>query len=99
MALENRSIPYIYILYYQSNLPIYLSPKPASYPYKRNILFVMEVLEQPGRETCVHNILVISENHHANVDKQRKLLDDIDVAQHRAWSRSHDSSMPRNTSS
>ena len=28
--------PYIYILYHQSNLLHYLSPFPASYPYKMN---------------------------------------------------------------
>ena len=37
--------PYIHILYYQSNLLNYLSPFPASYPYKmnrENLLFLGE---------------------------------------------------------
>ena len=59
----------------------------------------MEVLEQPERETCVHDIVVTREYRHANVDKQRKLLDDIYVAQHRGRSRSHGSLMLRNASS
>ena len=46
---------------------------------KWNIVFVMEVLEQPGSETCVHNIVMICELRHTNVDKQNKLLADVDV--------------------
>ena len=33
-ALNMNFKPYIYILYYQSNLLIYLPPNPMSYPYK-----------------------------------------------------------------
>ena len=39
----------------------------------------MEVLEQPGSETRVHNVVRIHELRHINVDKQSKLLADIDV--------------------
>ena len=39
----------------------------------------MEVLEQPGSETRVHNVVTIHELCHANVDKQSKLLADIDI--------------------
>ena len=37
------------------------------------------MLEQPESETCVHNIEMIPELRHRNVDKQSKLLVDIDV--------------------
>ena len=54
--------PYIYILYYQSNLLNYLPPNPVSYPYKiKNISFVTEVLEQPGSKTLDHNVVTIRE--------------------------------------
>ena len=56
--------PYIYILYYQSNLLNYLPPNPVSCPYKI---------------TCEHNIVAIRECCYANVDKQRMLLADVGV--------------------
>ena len=47
---------------------------------KWNILFViMEVLEQPGSEIREHNVMVIREWRHANIDKQRSLLADVNV--------------------
>ena len=78
--------PYIYIQYYQSNLLNYLPPIPVSHPSpssiltKLNISFVTEVMEQPGSETHEHNAVAIRERNHTNVDKQRMLLDDSDVA-------------------
>ena len=41
--------------------------------------FVTEVLEQPANESPVHNVVVIHEWRHANVDKQRKLLVGVEV--------------------
>ena len=49
--------PYIYILYYQSNLFYYLSPYRICYPYKMKY----SMLEQPGRETHEHNVVAICE--------------------------------------
>ena len=46
---------------------------------KWNIVFVTEVLEQPGSETPVHNVVTIHELCHTNVHKQNKLLADVDV--------------------
>ena len=46
---------------------------------KWNILIVTEVLEQLANESPVHNGVAIREWRHANVDKQRKLLVDVDV--------------------
>ena len=46
---------------------------------KWNILIVTEVLEQPANESPVHNVVALREWRHANVDKQRKLLVDVDV--------------------
>ena len=40
---------------------------------KWNIVLVMDVLEQPGSETPVHNAVTIRELRHSNVDKQSKL--------------------------
>ena len=37
------------------------------------------MLEQPGIESSVHNIVTICKCRHANVDKQRKLLVDVDI--------------------
>ena len=71
--------PYIYILYYQSNILIYHPLKFVSYPWKWNILFVTEVLEQPANESSVHNVVAIRELRYTNVDKHRKLLVDVDV--------------------
>ena len=58
---------------------------------KWNIVFVREVLEQPGSETGVHNLVTIRELHCANVDKQSRLLADVDVTPSRG--RSHGISM------
>ena len=72
--------PYIYILYYQSNLLNYLPPSPVSYPYKTKYFICKEVLGQQGSETHEHNVMAMCESRHANVDKQRTLLADVDVA-------------------
>ena len=53
--------PYIYNLYYQSNLLNYLTPNRGSDPYKINISFVTEVLAQPESKTLEHNIVAIRE--------------------------------------
>ena len=53
--------PYIYILYYQSNLLIHLPPNPVSCPYKMKYLICNEVLEQLERETREHNVVAIRE--------------------------------------
>ena len=42
-------------------------------------LFITEVLEQPAKESSVRNVVAIREWRHANVDKQRKILVDVDV--------------------
>ena len=39
----------------------------------------MKVLEQPGSEFGVHNIVTIHELRHTNIDKQNRLLTDVDV--------------------
>ena len=70
--------PYIYILYYQSILLIYLPPTPSVILIKWNISFVTEVLGQPGL-IPEHNVVAIPEWRHTNVDKQRSLLADVDV--------------------
>ena len=41
--------------------------------------FVTDVLEQPWNESPVHNIVTICKCRHANVDKQRQLLLDVDI--------------------
>ena len=71
--------PYIYILYYQSIYNIFFHPNPLVTLIKWNIVFVMEVLEQPGNETLVHNVERIHDLRHINIDKQSTLLADIDV--------------------
>ena len=71
--------PYIYILYTQSNLQYYLPPNPLVTLIKRNIVFVIEILEQPGSETRVHNVVTTRELRHANVDKQTKLFAEVVV--------------------
>ena len=43
----------------------------------------MGVLEQPGRETREHNVVVICDWRHANVDKQRTSLADAEVTRPR----------------
>ena len=63
---------------------------------KWNIVFVTEMLGQPGSKTRVHNVVAICKLCHAKVNQQSKLLADIDVTPPRlleAWSRSHDISM------
>ena len=80
MRAKNMNFsPYIYILYYQSNVLNYLPPEPFSFLIKWNISFVREVLEQPGRKNREHNIIVVRERHHEKVDKLRKLLAGFDV--------------------
>ena len=46
---------------------------------KWNIVFVTQVLEQSGSETPVHNVMTICDLRHTNVDKQSKLLADVEV--------------------
>ena len=58
---------------------IIFDPTPLDTLIKWKIVFVTEVLEQPGSETRVHNVVTIRELRHANVDKQNKLLTDVDV--------------------
>ena len=60
-----------YLIIFHPNLLVILE--------KWNILIVTEVLEQPANESPVHNIVEILEWRHANVDKQRMLLADVDV--------------------
>ena len=50
----------IYVLYYQSNWLNYLPPNLVSYILKWNISFVTEVLEQPGRKICGHNVMALT---------------------------------------
>ena len=58
---------------------IIFHPTPLVTLIKWNIVFVSEVLVQPGSETRIHNIETICELCHANVDKQSKLLVDVEV--------------------
>ena len=51
------------------------------------------MLEQQGSETPVHNVLMIRELCHANVNKQSKLLADVDVTSPRSAVQTHDISM------
>ena len=71
--------PYIYILYINQIYLIIFHPTPLVTLIKWNIVFVMEVLEKPGSETGVRNFVTICELSHANVDKQSKLLADVDI--------------------
>ena len=71
--------PYIYILYYQSNLLNYLPPSPNSYPYKMKYCICNGGVETAGSKTCVHNVVTIRELCHTNVDKQSNLLADVEV--------------------
>ena len=56
-----NSNPYIYILYYQSNLLNDLPPKPISYPYKMKYFICNGGVGTPGSETCEHNVMAICE--------------------------------------
>ena len=47
------------------------------------------MLEQPGSETRVHNVVTIHELCQANVDKQSKLLADIDITRGAVWITGH----------
>ena len=58
---------------------IIFDPTPLETLIKWNIVFVTEVSEQPGSETRVHNVVTIRELRHANVDKQNRLLTDVEV--------------------
>ena len=78
-ALNMNFDPYIYILYYQSNLLNYLPPNPASYSYKIEYCICNGGVGTARSETCVHNDVTIRELRHANVDRQSKLLADVDV--------------------
>ena len=71
--------PYIYILYYQSNLLNYLPPNPTSYPYKMEYCICKVGIGSPRKQNSVHNIVTICKIRHTNVDKQSKLLTDVDV--------------------
>ena len=61
----------IYLIIFQPNSLVILE--------KWNILSVTEVLEQPANESFVRNVVAIREWRHTNVDKQRKILGDVDV--------------------
>ena len=71
--------PYINSLYYQPICLIIFHPTSLVTLIKWNIVYVMEMLEQPGGKTPVHNFVTIRELRHTNVDKQNKLLADVDV--------------------
>ena len=60
-------------------LIITFNPTPSVILIKYNISIVTEELEQPGSETREHNVVAIRELRHANVDKERTLLADVDV--------------------
>ena len=77
---------FIYRLYNNFFYQIYIiifHQTPLVTHIKWNIVFVTEVLEQPGSKTRVHNVVTIRELRHANVDQQSKLLADVDVTLHR----------------
>ena len=74
---------YIFYIINQTTL-IFFYPTPLVTLIQWNIVFVTEVLEQPGSETRVHNVVTIRDLRHANVDKQSKLLADVDVTPPRA---------------
>ena len=86
---------YLLFTFYTIN-QIYLiifHPAPLVTLIKWNIVCVTEVLEQPGSETHVHNVVMIRELRHTNVDKQSKLLADVDVTAPRGGVSSHYISM------
>ena len=69
--------PYIYII--NQIYLIIFHQTPLVTLIKWNIVYVTEVLEQPGIETHAHNAVTICELRHANVNKQNKLLADVEV--------------------
>ena len=72
---ENMNFNQIFTFYIINQIYlIIIHPNPQVILIKRNILSVTEVLEQPGSETSVHNVLTQCEWCHANVDKQSNLL-------------------------
>ena len=73
---------YIYILYYQSVMLYYFIPNQASFLIFEIKYCLTEVLEQPGGGTPALSVMVIRDQRHANVSKQRTLLADANVAPH-----------------
>ena len=71
---------------------IIFHPAPLVTLIKWNIVFVKEMLEQPGSETRVHSLVTLRELRHTNIYKQSKLLGDVDVHLE-SRSISHDISM------
>ena len=71
---------YIYILYYQSNIHYYYTPIWLVFIMFKIKCCLTEVLEQPGGGSRAFNVMVIRNQRHANVSKQRTLLADVDVA-------------------
>ena len=71
--------PYIYILYYQSNLQYHLPANPASYPYKMEYCICKGGVGTARVRNCGHNVVTIRELCHVKVNKQSKLLADVDV--------------------
>ena len=78
-SLKMNFNPYIYNLYYQSNLLIYLSPNPFIYPYKIKYFICNGGAGTAREQTREHSVVTIREWRHINVDKQRTLLAGVDV--------------------
>ena len=58
---------------------IIFHPTPSFIVIKWNISFVTELLEQPGSETWEHNVVAMRGWRQANVDKQIRLLAEVEV--------------------
>ena len=71
---------YIYILYYQSNIYFIQHLIRLVFWILVIKLNLTEVSEQPRGKTPTLNVMVIRDQRHANVSKQRTLLEDVDVA-------------------
>ena len=71
--------PNIYILYNQLIYLIIFHPTPLVTLIKWTIVFAMGCWNSQGSETHVYNVVFIRDVRHANVDKQSKLLAEVDV--------------------
>ena len=78
LKIWNSILIFTFYIINQTYLTI-LHPNSQVIFEKWNISIVTEVFEQPANESPVHNVVTIREWRHANVDKQRKLLVDVDV--------------------
>ena len=67
---------YIYILYYQSNIPYNHTPTPTCYPYKM-VYFELEQGIGTASETLGYNIMAMCLLCYTTAGKQRKLLADV----------------------